>query len=178
MPLPTSSLTDSRSLSNFMFESDLLTNLGRDFRAVRPLVAWRRRIEALEPSFDRELPFAFDIEYWLRLMSAGGNFAVINDSLATICLTDDSVIARFWYQVMRDCERIAGRRQTGSKFDKRFFRLRSHRRQGLEPTVTRAWRMLPKALGWCHYRIYRASQKWAELVRRVQRSCKGEGGKA
>ena len=157
-----------------MFERDLLTTLARDFRAVRPLVAWRRRIEALGPGFDQELPFAFDIEYWLRLINAGANFAVINDCLATICLIDDSISARFWYQVMRDCERIAGRQQPAFKLHKSFFRLRSHRRQGLEPTVTRASRMLPKALGWCEYRSYRARQNWTELARRIRRSCRGE----
>lgn len=169
MPLHPSESIDPRLPCNFALESDLLANLGRDFRTVRPLVAWRRRIEAVESGFDRELPFAFDVEYWLRLMGAGGNVGVINDSLASICVSDDPVGARFWYNVMRDCERIAERRQIG--LSKRFFQLLNHRRQGLDPAAIRSRRRLPSVLGWCDYQIYRARQTWAEVAHYVQRVC-------
>jgi glycosyltransferase involved in cell wall biosynthesis len=166
LPVHSSESIDLRSVENFVFESDLLANLGRDFRGVRPLVAWRRRIEAIAPGFDRAMPFAFDMAYWLRLVNAGGTLAVINDSLASICMSDDSTRARYWYHVMRDCERLATRRQVA--LDKGFFRLLDHRRMGLDPTVTRAWRRLPSVMGWCDYRIYRARLRWATLTGKFQ----------
>lgn len=167
LPVSLPESIDVRSLWTYTFEHHLVANLVCDIRIIRPLVAWRRRIESFEPRFEQKFPHAFDLEFWLRLAGVGANLALVEESLATIVVDDNPGAARLWYGVMRDCQRIALSRQT--KSDKRFYRLLNHRRWGLEPAVERQWRKLPSALGRCDYLFDRARQRWT-TVRSNRRS--------
>jgi len=141
----------------FAFERNLMSHLGGDFRSMRPVVAWSRRIEGLGAEFDRNARFMFDGDYWLRLLEAGGNLSVIDEPVAEIRLADDFASARLWYKVMRDYVALARRRRL--RLDPAFFLLLSHRQFGSDPSLSGAWRGLPAVLGWCRYRMYRGRPK-------------------
>lgn len=159
---PARALEDPWSLPTFQFESSLLACIGGDFRGMRPVVAWRRRIADLEPGLDPSLASGFDAEYWLRLSDAGAAIAAVEERLATIRVTADAGSARYWYRVMRDCKAIAERRKL--KIDERFFGFLHHRRLGLEPWAAPAPRWLPSLLGRRDHRIYSAQQQPATFA--------------
>ena len=107
-----------------------------------------------------------DGDFWLRLLKAGGNLAIVGETVAEIRLTGDFAAARLWYRVMRDYVPVA--RRLGVRLSPDFFRLLAHRELGLDPSAGGAWRGVPAALGRCRYAAYLGSLKLAAGIDRVR----------
>jgi glycosyltransferase involved in cell wall biosynthesis len=114
------------------FERQLLTQLSRDPRYPRPLVAWRGRMKTIaEPS--PAAGAAIDIDYMLRLVEAGGTVSSLTEAAAVIEVSRARDEARQWADIMRDVEGALSKR--GHKPREGFAATMRARSAGEEPLI-------------------------------------------
>jgi glycosyltransferase involved in cell wall biosynthesis len=150
------------------FERRILHDAVGDFRVRRPVLAWRRRIADLAGTFDDGVSRAYDTDYYVRMFEAGGALSILAEPMLTIALSADADSARYWSQAMKDLQTIVMRR--GGHLGSRFFRLYSHRRWGVEPTLSTKWRPLAQVHAWTESGFWLARRIATRMWRSARRS--------
>jgi hypothetical protein len=148
---------DRRLLPTLSFERRILKDAGRDYRGSRPLIAWRERIAAYAGSFEGTLAYAYDADYYVRLVEAGGAVRVLPDPLVAIAISADPAAARYWFLVMGELQKIVTARR--GRLRGRFFRLYRHRQRGLEPVATKKWDLLLSLQAWVERPLWAARRR-------------------
>ncbi len=131
-----------------------LNRLLEDCMVCQPATFWKRRIAEKVGSFDEDLNYTMDYDYWLRIGKANGDIRFLSDKLACSRLYAEtktlSARSKIFKEIFKTCRKHAGR--VHLSYYKGYWHYLLYEKKGLVGCVLRQFPGWNANLHWLHYK--------------------------
>ncbi len=138
-----------------------------DCMVCQPATFWKRRIAENVGSFDEDLNYVMDYDYWLRIAKANGDIRFLPDTLANSRLYPEtktlSARSKIFKEIFKTCRKHTGR--VHLNYYKGYWHYLLHEKNSITSRVLRQIPYSHAQLGWFHHKWdHRARYSLSQIV--------------